>query len=109
MRDVLQRECPDGVTLVRGRGLLNAVVIQPAADGRTAWDVCVSLHGARRAGQAHPRRHHPLRPAARHHGKRIARGLRPYCRRYPGFLSIGLHDLPYVCAGCPSLLAGWLP
>ena len=43
----LQRECPDVVTLVRGRGLLNAVVIKPAADGRTAWDVCVRLleHG----------------------------------------------------------------
>jgi len=39
----LQRECPQVVTLVRGRGLLNAVVIKPAADGRTAWDVCVSL------------------------------------------------------------------
>ncbi|MGI4739196.1 MAG: ornithine--oxo-acid transaminase [Janthinobacterium lividum] len=39
----LQRECPEVVTLVRGRGLLNAVVIKPAADGRTAWDVCVSL------------------------------------------------------------------
>ena len=39
----LQRECPDVVTLVRGRGLLNAVVIKPAADGRTAWDVCVRL------------------------------------------------------------------
>ncbi|RZL02165.1 MAG: ornithine--oxo-acid transaminase [Hymenobacter sp.] len=42
MRQV-QRECPDVVELVRGRGLLNAVVIKPAADGRTAWDVCVSL------------------------------------------------------------------
>ena len=42
MRQV-QRECPDTVELVRGRGLLNAVVIKPAADGRTAWDVCVSL------------------------------------------------------------------
>lgn len=42
MREV-QRECPDVVELVRGRGLLNAVVIKPAADGRTAWDVCVSL------------------------------------------------------------------
>ena len=43
----LQHECPEVVTLVRGRGLLNAVVIKPAADGRTAWDVCVSLmeHG----------------------------------------------------------------
>jgi ornithine--oxo-acid transaminase len=39
----LQRECPDTVDLVRGRGLLNAVVINPSKDGRTAWDVCVSL------------------------------------------------------------------
>ena len=31
------------VTTVRGRGLLNAVVIQPTADGRTAWDFCVAL------------------------------------------------------------------
>ncbi|MDO7886029.1 ornithine--oxo-acid transaminase [Hymenobacter cheonanensis] len=42
MRQV-QRECPDTVDLVRGRGLLNAVVINPSEDGRTAWDVCVSL------------------------------------------------------------------
>ncbi|MFD1467739.1 ornithine--oxo-acid transaminase [Hymenobacter caeli] len=42
MRQV-QAECPATVELVRGRGLLNAVVIRPAADGRTAWDVCVSL------------------------------------------------------------------
>lgn len=42
MRQV-QRECPDTVDLVRGRGLLNAVVINPSPDGRTAWDVCVSL------------------------------------------------------------------
>ena len=28
---------------MRGKGLLNAIVINPAADGRTAWDVCVSL------------------------------------------------------------------
>ncbi|MCP2042755.1 ornithine--oxo-acid transaminase [Pontibacter sp. HSC-36F09] len=34
---------PEVVTLVRGRGLLNAIVIQPAADGHTAWDVCVEL------------------------------------------------------------------
>ncbi|QHL88492.1 ornithine--oxo-acid transaminase [Nibribacter ruber] len=34
---------PELVTLVRGRGLLNAVVIKPTADGRTAWDVCVKL------------------------------------------------------------------
>ena len=31
------------VTTVRGKGLLNAVVIKPLDDGRTAWDVCVAL------------------------------------------------------------------
>ncbi|MBF9255505.1 ornithine--oxo-acid transaminase [Pontibacter sp. 172403-2] len=31
------------ITLVRGRGLLNAVVITPTPDGRTAWDVCIAL------------------------------------------------------------------
>ena len=42
MRQVQARR-PEVVTLVRGKGLLNAVVIEPAADGRTAWDVCVTL------------------------------------------------------------------
>ncbi len=31
------------VQLVRGKGLLNAVVIKPYGDGKTAWDVCVEL------------------------------------------------------------------
>ncbi len=39
----VQQQRPDVVELVRGKGLLNAVIIKPAADGRTAWDVCVSL------------------------------------------------------------------
>ena len=42
MRQV-QAKRPETVDLVRGKGLLNAVVIVPAEDGRTAWDVCVSL------------------------------------------------------------------
>ena len=42
MRAVQARR-PGVVQLVRGKGLLNAVIIEPAADGRTAWDVCVSL------------------------------------------------------------------
>ena len=42
MRQV-QQQRPETVTEVRGKGLLNAVIIKPAADGRTAWDVCVSL------------------------------------------------------------------
>jgi len=33
----------DILTLVRGKGLLNAVVIKPTATGKTAWDVCVEL------------------------------------------------------------------
>ncbi|MEE9451003.1 MAG: ornithine--oxo-acid transaminase [Ignavibacteriaceae bacterium] len=31
------------VTLVRGKGLLNAIVIKPSKSGKTAWDVCVEL------------------------------------------------------------------
>lgn len=42
MRQV-QQQRPKVVTEVRGKGLLNAVVIRPTADGRTAWNVCVSL------------------------------------------------------------------
>ncbi|QDA60382.1 ornithine--oxo-acid transaminase [Hymenobacter jejuensis] len=39
----VQEKCPKTVDLVRGKGLLNAVVIRPSDDGRTAWDVCVTL------------------------------------------------------------------
>ncbi len=38
----LQQEVPF-ISHVRGKGLLNAVVIEPFADGRTAWDVCLAL------------------------------------------------------------------
>lgn len=31
------------IRIVRGKGLLNAIVIKPTNDGRTAWDVCVAL------------------------------------------------------------------
>ena len=31
------------VSLVRGKGLLNAIVIKPMTDGSTAWDVCIRL------------------------------------------------------------------
>lgn len=34
---------PELVSLVRGRGLLNAIIVEPTPDGRTAWDVCVAL------------------------------------------------------------------
>lgn len=31
------------ITDVRGKGLLNAIVITPFANGKTAWDVCIEL------------------------------------------------------------------
>ncbi len=42
MRAVMARR-PDLITTVRGKGLLNAVIIRETEDGRTAWDVCVAL------------------------------------------------------------------
>ena len=33
----------DLVKLVRGRGLLNAIVINDSEDSSTAWDICVAL------------------------------------------------------------------
>ncbi len=35
----------DFVKLVRGKGLLNAVVIEPRKDGRTAWELCLLMAG----------------------------------------------------------------
>ena len=32
----------DLVTLVRGKGLLNAIVINDSEDSSTAWDICVA-------------------------------------------------------------------
>lgn len=41
----LQQAC-GMITSVRGKGLLNAMVIKPLADGRTAWDLCLALKDA---------------------------------------------------------------
>ena len=40
--ECLQAKLPF-IAAVRGKGLLNAVVILPLPDGRTAWDVCIKL------------------------------------------------------------------
>lgn len=37
------KEKTDLITTVRGKGLLNAIIIKPTKDGKTAWDVCVRL------------------------------------------------------------------
>ena len=41
MKDFIKTN--DLVTLVRGRGLLNAIVINDSPDSSTAWDICVAL------------------------------------------------------------------
>lgn len=82
------------IQTIRGKGLLNAVVIdEAAAGGRTAWDVCILLKEkgllvsdswltimrllsstkrrltvhARETGQADPRQHHPVHSPVNHH------------------------------------------
>ena len=39
----LQAKRPDLITLVRGRGLLNALVINDSEDSETAWNICLAL------------------------------------------------------------------
>ena len=41
-RDELKKIKSDMIELVRGKGLLNAIVIKPKG-GKTAWDVCVAM------------------------------------------------------------------
>ncbi len=41
-RDELKKVKSDMIELVRGKGLLNAVIIKPK-NGKTAWDVCLAL------------------------------------------------------------------
>lgn len=41
-REELKKIQSDMITKIRGKGLLNAVVIKPK-NGKTAWDVCVSM------------------------------------------------------------------
>ncbi len=67
-REIAKVKCPKMVQ-VRGKGLLNAVVFEK---GFEAWDV-PGAPRRRRAGQADPRQHHPLRPAAGDHPRRDGR------------------------------------
>ena len=46
LRDGLQKIQHPAITSVRGRGLLNAVVVKPSADGKTAADLCHALKDA---------------------------------------------------------------
>jgi ornithine--oxo-acid transaminase len=44
---ILVDQYPQLLTLVRGKGLLNAIVINDSPDSKTAWNICVSMaeHG----------------------------------------------------------------
>ncbi|HRI62432.1 MAG TPA: aminotransferase class III-fold pyridoxal phosphate-dependent enzyme, partial [Saprospiraceae bacterium] len=41
--EVLKNRRPDLVSLVRGKGLLNAIVINDTEQSRTAWNICLAL------------------------------------------------------------------
>lgn len=41
--EALKNKRPDLVRLVRGKGLLNAVVINDSEDSKTAWNICLEL------------------------------------------------------------------
>lgn len=41
--NALKNHRPDLITLVRGMGLLNAVVINDSEDSKTAWNICLKL------------------------------------------------------------------
>ena len=41
-RDEMRNIQSDRIELVRGKGLLNAIIIKPK-NGQTAWDVCVAM------------------------------------------------------------------
>ena len=41
-RDEMRAIKSDMITLVRGKGLLNAIIIKPK-NGKEAWDVCVKM------------------------------------------------------------------
>jgi len=45
LRTELKKIKSDRITTVRGKGLLNAIVIKPM-NGKTAWDVCLALRDA---------------------------------------------------------------
>ena len=42
LRDELKKIKSDRITAIRGKGLLNAIVIEPR-NGKDAWDVCIAL------------------------------------------------------------------
>lgn len=90
------------IKAIRGKGLLNAIVIdESATSGRTAWDLCLLLKkkgllvSARRgmpllhadrcpSGQTHARRHHPVRPSPGHHGDGAPQGPQHHRRGHQG-------------------------
>ncbi|MEZ4931170.1 MAG: aminotransferase class III-fold pyridoxal phosphate-dependent enzyme [Saprospiraceae bacterium] len=62
-------EKTDLVKLVRGKGTLNAIVINDSEDSKTAWNITKMRPQRKRPPrQTNSRQHHPLRPATRNDG-----------------------------------------
>lgn len=90
------------IKVIRGKGLLNAVVIdEAAASGRTAWDLCILLKSkgllvcyfsrtnvtcilTKSPGQTDTRRYHPLRAPSSHHRGGAQEGSRHHHRGSQG-------------------------
>ena len=41
--NILKNKRSDLITLVRGMGLLNAVIINDSEDSKTAWNICMKM------------------------------------------------------------------
>ena len=41
--NILKNKRPDLITLVRGMGLLNAIIINDSEDSKTAWNICMKM------------------------------------------------------------------
>ena len=57
------------VSGVRGRGLLNALLINDTPESTTAWDICVKMKDNGLVGEANTRKHHSFCTASNHYGR----------------------------------------
>jgi len=78
LRNELKKIPSKRISLIRGKGLFNAMIIQPEENFKRLG--CLPQNdGKRPARQTHTRRHYPFRTPALHHRRTGAR----VCRHYP--------------------------
>ena len=66
------------VTVVRGKGLLNAIVINDLPESKTAWNICCEVCKQWFAGEANTWKHHTSCAAVGYNGRTNSRVLRYY-------------------------------